>query len=307
MTDGTDTGPGGPPHPRQPVQKLRPRSRADRFAALVEETGTGRHHRRPTDGDTELLALVGVAHRLGQVPTPTVSAQFRDDLHARLLAEVAQQSATQPAAIPAARRAVEGARPTRDLAAERTQVVRQVQPRRGGRTRLAVLIGLATGAIAISGVSMASNGSVPGDPLYSFKRSGEQAQLVLAGSDANRGQLHLDFARTRLVEARQVAPEAVGGVLAEMDWEITEGARLLFSAGVQGADVGPIDSVAAFIAAHRADLLDLRATVSAADEPARSSLDLLDTVEVRANELRAVVVGGCTVVSADRFGPKPAC
>jgi hypothetical protein len=65
---------------------------------------------------------------------------------------------------------------------------------------------------------MASNESVPGDPLYSFKRSGEQAQLVLAGSDANRGQLHLDFARTRLVEARQVAPEAVGAVLADMDW-----------------------------------------------------------------------------------------
>jgi hypothetical protein len=76
---------------------------------------------------------------------------------------------------------------------------------------------------------------------------------------------------------------------------------------VQGADVGPIDSVAAFVAAHRADLLDLRATVSAADGPARSSLDLLDTVEVRANELRAAVVSGCTVGSADRFGPKPAC
>ena len=92
-----------------------------------------------------------------------------------------------------------------------------------------------------------------------------------------------------------------------MDWEITEGARLLFSAGVHGADTGPIDSVAAFIAAHRAELLDLRATVSAAVDPARSSLDLLDTVELRANELRAAVVGGCTVISADRFGPKPAC
>jgi hypothetical protein len=275
----------------------------DRFATLVEETGAGRHHRRPVDADPSLLALVRFAHDLGREPHPPVRQRFRDELHTRLLAEFAAQ-------------ATQGEPVSADAAAEKTQVVRIVRPspglaarafKLGARARLAAVIGVATGAVALSGVSLASSDAVPGDLLYSVKRSGEQAQLVIAGSDSNRGQLHLDFARTRLVEARQVAPNEVGAVLAEMDREITEGVRLLFSAGFHSSDEAPIDSVTSFVAQQRADLLQLRAAVRTAADPARRSLDLLDAVEIRANQLRATLAGACTVNSADRFGPKPAC
>lgn len=267
--------------------------RVDRFATLVEETGTGRHHRRPTDADPELLALVGVAHRLGRVPLPTARPQFRAQLQARLLAEFARQAAA-PGAVP-------------NVVDEPTQVVRVVRPRNSSRMRLAAVIGVASGALALSGVSLASGDAVPGDPLYSLKRSGEQAMLALAGSDADRGQLHLDFARIRLVEARQVTPTQVAGVLGEMDQAITEGSRLLFSASVQREDTTPIDRVTAFVAQQRAELLELRASVHAPGDPARESLDLLDAIEIRANQLRAALAGGCVVVGADQLGPKPAC
>src|SRR5690606_21250424 len=98
-----------------------------------------------------------------------------------------------------------------------------------------------------------------------------------------------DFARTRLVEARQVAPEAVGSVLAEMNQEISEAARLLFSAGANSNDASLIDTVATFVAQQRADLLDLRASLRVPDDPVRASLDLLDAVELRANTLRAAL------------------
>lgn len=295
MTDRTGSGTRDARHPRLDVRMIRPRTRVDRFAALVEETGAGRHHRRPVDTDQELLALVGVAHRLGRVPQPSAREQFREDLHTRLLAEFARQR--EPAEQPV----------ERDLAAEKTQVVRQLRPRVSARARLAAVIGVATGALALSGVSLASGDAMPGDPLYSVKRSGEQAQLVLAGSDADRGALHLEFARTRLAEARQVAPQAVGAVLAEMNRQITEGARLLFSAGMERGSVDPINTVAAFVTEQRAELIELRAWVPAPDDPARQSLDLLDSVELRADELRAALADGCTAVTIDRFGPRPAC
>ncbi|MBX6750335.1 MAG: hypothetical protein IRY85_11815 [Micromonosporaceae bacterium] len=310
MSDGTGDAAAGPLPGRQ---RIRPRSRVDRFAMLVEETGPGRHHHRPTDNDGDLLALVELAHQLGRVRQPTVRDRFREELHARLQAEFARHQLAAPStparSIPAARSAPDDrtadAR-NRDLADIETQVVRQVRPRRS-HGRLAVLIGLATGALALSGVSAASGGALPGDPLYSVKRSGEQAQLMLAGSDAARGRLHLDFAHTRLNEARHVAPEEVGAVLAEMDRDVLEGARLLFSAAVESGDVSLIDAVAAFVAQQRPGLLELHASVRLPDDPVRASLDLVDAVEARANELRAALANGCTAIGADRYGPKPAC
>ena len=68
----------------------------------------------------------------------------------------------------------------------------------GARARGAIVVGVAAGTLALSGVSVASGDAMPGDALYGVKRSTERAQLALAGSDLTRGQLYLDFARTRL-------------------------------------------------------------------------------------------------------------
>jgi hypothetical protein len=169
-----------------------------------------------------------------------------------------------------------------------------------------VLVGVATGALAISGVSLASTNAMPGDTFYAVKSLGERARLFLADSDAARGHLHLDYARMRLVEARQVAPDAVADVLAKMDQELTEGARLLFTAGMAGTG-GAIDTVATFVTQLRAEVIELQASVRMTDNPAWRSLDLLTQIEIRANELRAALADGCAAAEVDEFGPKPTC
>jgi hypothetical protein len=297
----------------------------ERFASLLEETGTGRHHRRPADVDPDLVRLVGLTQRLSAPCAPR--PEFRAELLERLVAAHGQSrvpaaldekvapapwpvNRTGPVA-PRPRRGADDAAPApgaddRQLANAKTQIVRVVRPRLGRRTRLAAVLGLTVG-LAVSGVSMASGSAVPGDALYSVKNLGEQAQLWFAGSDADRGHLHLDFARARLVEAGQVGPDSIGAVLDAMDRETTEGARLLFTAGMSGGGASDIDAVATFVQQQRADLLQLRASVRTADDPTAGSLDLLNAVEIRANELRAALAGGCAVSSVDRFGPVPTC
>lgn len=71
-----------------------------------------------------------------------------------------------------------------------------------------------TAVAAISGVMMlsssgaavaASNQSIPGDVLYSVKRSAERAQLLLSSSAASDARLHLSFAQRRVHEATRLA------------------------------------------------------------------------------------------------------
>lgn len=288
-------------------------ARAELFATLLDETGTGRHHRRPDETDAELTALVGLAGRLGTLPQPTARAGFRDELRARLIdaygvGRVPGQRGTArlvPVPDPPPEPVVAADPP--DTSNAPTQIVRVFRPRRGRRARLAAAIGVASGALVLSGVSVASTDAVPGSPLYGVKHVSEQAQLAFAGSDANRGHLHLDFARIRLVEAGQVDPDAVAGVLTVMDQETTEGARLLFSAAMQHSDAAQLDAVLAFVTQQRGDVLALRASVAAPDDPARRSLDLLDAVEIRANQLRAAIADHCSTTTVDQLGPDPTC
>jgi hypothetical protein len=150
---------------------------------------------------------------------------------------------------------------------------------------------------------LASTDSVPGDALYSVKRTSEQAQLVLAGSDASRGRLHLEFAKSRLVELSHVDEDAVAGVLATMDAETRSGVQLLFTAAMQQGNSSSIDAVMAFMSQQRTGLTELRLGTPAA----RTSLDLLRDVETRANLLRAALLTGCTISRIDELGPRPAC
>jgi hypothetical protein len=195
----------------------------------------------------------------------------------------------------------------RTALAAKTQLIRQVTTPGPGRTRAAVIAGVAIGALALSGVSLASTGSVPGDALYSVKRSSEQAQLVLAGSDANRGHLHLEFAKSRLGEARQVDGGAAAGVLAAMDAEVVAGSSLLFTSAMQSGDGSAIDAVLAFVRQQRADLRQLLADRPQAEAPLHTSLDLLGQVESRGKLLGAALLGTCTATTFDRLGPRPNC
>lgn len=313
------------------ISQLFHRRRAERLARLLEQADGGprRHSRSPVDDmvASELaigrrLATLELSRDAGPAPA------FRADLRARLVAKaerplvpqqsVPQQSAPQPVA-PAQRRPEGGriyadASPGATGSRVRTSGARSsggattgTGARRPRRTRVAIVAGVAGGALALSGMSMASGDAMPGDPLYSMKRSTESAQLVLAGSDIDRGQAYLNFARTRGREAAvtKADPGKLIPVLSDLDSQTTDGVRLLTSAAVSHHDATILDGVDAFVADQRPVLTDLLNTVSQPDRPrARQSLDLLTAIGTRAAALRRTMA--CAADSrSDALGPLP--
>ena len=313
------------------ISQLFHRRRAERLARLLEQADGGprRHSRSPVDDRVadELaigrrLATLELSRDAGPAPA------FRAQLRAKLMAEaerplvpqqaVPQQAVPQPVA-PAQRRP-EGGRIYADASPGATSTrVRTSGTRSGGgtttgtrvrrprRTRVAIVAGIAGGALALSGMSMASGDAMPGDPLYSMKRSTESAQLVLAGSDIDRGQAYLNFARTRGREAAvtKADPGKLIPVLGDLDSQTTDGVRLLTSAAVSHHDATILARVDAFVADQRPVLTDLLNTVSQPDRPrARQSLDLLTAIGTRATALRRTMACAADGRS-DALGPLP--
>lgn len=313
------------------ISQLFHRRRAERLAHLLEQAdGAPRHHGR-SPVDDEVAAELTVGRRLATLelsrdagPAPA----FRAQLRARLVAAaerplvphqaVPQQAVQQPVA-PTQRRPEGGriyadASPGAASSRVRTSGTRSgggtttgTRVRRPRRTRLAIVAGVAGGALALSGMSMASGDAMPGDPLYSMKRSTESAQLVLAGSDIDRGQAYLNFARTRGREAAvtKADPGRLIPVLSDLDSQTTDGVRLLTSAAVSHHDATILARVDAFVADQRPVLTDLLNTVSQPDRPrARQSLDLLTAIGTRATALRRTMACAADGRS-DALGPLP--
>jgi len=313
------------------ISQLFHRRRAERLARLLEQVDGGprRHSRSPVDD--RVASELAIGRRLATLelsrdagPAPA----FRAQLRARLVAEarrplvphqsIPQQAATQPVA-PAQRRPEGGriyadASPGAASSRVRTSGTRSgggtttgTRVRRPRRTRWAIVAGVAGGALALSGMSMASGDAMPGDPLYSMKRSTESAQLVLAGSDIDRGQAYLNFARTRGREAAvtKADPGRLIPVLSDLDSQTTDGVRLLTSAAVSHHDATILARVDAFVADQRPVLTDLLDTVSQPDRPrARQSLDLLTAIGTRATALRRTMACAADGRS-DALGPLP--
>jgi len=310
------------------ISQLFHRRRAERLAHLLEQAdGAPRHHGR-SPVDDEVAAELTVGRRLATLelsrdagPAPA----FRAQLRARLVAAaerplvphqaVPQQAVQQPVA-PTQRRpeggriyadASPGAAPSRARTSGGTTGDTGTRVRRPRRTRVAIVAGIAGGALALSGMSMASGDAMPGDPLYAMKRSTENAQLVLAGSDVDRGEAYLSFARSRGREAAvtKADPGKLIPVLSDLDAQTTDGVRLLTSAAVSHHDVAILDGVDAFVADQRPVLTDLLNTVSQPDRPrARQSLDLLTAIGTRATALRRTMACAADGRS-DALGPLP--
>jgi hypothetical protein len=286
------------------------RKSAEQFAESLEQTTGPRTHRR-TNAGQDLQRLTGLARQLSGVPpVATADEEFRANLRSFLMATaerdgigVTAQTPARKAAAAAATAALPEVRAARSPAlAGKTQPVRQFSGRATAKARVALLIGVAVGAIVLSGVSAASTGALPGDPLYSVKLSTEKAQLALAGSDASRGHLHLQFAESRMAEAQQVDPSRVAGVLTDMDVETKQGVSLLFAAAVASNDPGALNTVSAFVDRQRAALTALR-TVDAST--VTKQLELLDEVTVRVNLLRRAITAHCPMAAIDQLGPIP--
>lgn len=226
-----------------------------------------------------------------------IDPDFRASLRERLMADAALHG------IGDARHDAEadptGPRPTHHAA----------PPNRRPKLRLVVVGGVVAGAMGISGVAAASTSAVPGDPLYDVKRSTERAQIALAGSDLNSGELYLQFARTRSAEATAVKgdPHSLDGVLDDMDRQTRLGTKLLDSTAVSRRDAASLDAVTSFASSQRPDVVSLLSGLTG-DSRTRAikSLALVDEVQRRATDLRRLLL--CTAgrpVQKDVLGPIP--
>ncbi|MCX5120229.1 DUF5667 domain-containing protein [Micromonospora sp. NBC_00362] len=275
------------------------RRRAERFAQLLDEANGARRHHVRSRVDGQLAPLVAVGQRLSvDPPAVEVDQDFRTGLRAMLLATAEREGlGSTPAAVsePAA-------------TTTRGRLLPAVTARRA-RARGAILVGIAAGAIAVSGISAASENAVPGDALYGMKRSTERAQLALASSDISRGQLFLDFARTRVGEAAKLRGDRIGysAVLDDMDADSRQGVRLLTSAAVQRAEPGSLDTLNTFVSSQRRAVRGLLDGSTRVDrERTQRSLVLLDSIRERSDELRAAIACGLPAPTAsDALGPNP--
>ncbi|HEX5596796.1 MAG TPA: DUF5667 domain-containing protein [Micromonosporaceae bacterium] len=272
------------------------RRRAERFAQLLDEPAGGR---QPAGhDDKELDELVAVGRRISTLqPAPDIDTGFRTELRAMLMATAAREgigvtaTATTKAPKPARR------------------PLRVVRSGRRARTRGVVIIGVAVGAITVSGISAASDNSLPGDALYGLKRSTEKAQLAWASSDTERGERHLEFARIRLAEAHALQGDGIKteAVLDDMDAEIRQAVGLLGASAVQRRENPPLDALASFVREQREQLTALLDRTRDADrDRVTASLDLLDSVAQRVEALRtALACGASPATQTDALGLLP--
>ncbi len=189
----------------------------------------------------------------------------------------------------------------------RTTAVAQAGRRRI-RARGAILVGLAVGTLALSGMSAASGSAMPGDPLYGIKRSQEGAQLALASSDAGKGKLYLEFARTRLGEAEAIKadPSLLKSTLADMDKETRQGVSLLTSDAVAHKNPAALSTIDQFVDRQSGDLNQLLNGVSDDERSmVASSASTVGNAGLRSADVRKVLdCDRVPTVGTDQFGPK---
>lgn len=268
--------------------------RAERFAQLMDEATGARRHHAHSKLDEELGELVSTgrrlrAMRLNGIPTDS----FKQDLRVQLLA-TAEREGIGVTALPPPNKGL-----GRKLSRPRLSAARP-------RARGAIVVGVAAGTLALSGVSVASGEAIPGDALYGMKRSTEKAQLALAGSELSRGQLYLEFARTRRLEAEAVRLDEAGfvGSLRDMDADTRQGIRMLITSAISQRDTTALDVVDRFVAAQRmlvAEMLDTSSDLGR--HKVTESLELLTAAEQRATSARAALACDAPSLGSDGLGP----
>jgi hypothetical protein len=275
------------------------RRRSDRFAELLDERAGGRRSHRHNAEDEKLAGSMALAGRIAALPdVPGPTDEFRAGLRAMLVSKI-QRDGVDAALSHEPTVRISSREVGQALAGD----AQSRRPSRTSRLRLVLLGGVTVGAVALSGVSAASSDSLPGDALYQVKRSTEQAQLALAGSDLGRGSLHLDFARLRLREATQINRALVGAALVDMNREIIAGVSLITLSAAQRNDPSSLAVLTTFVEQQRTQLEASRSALTTADDLVASSQALLTKVKARADALALAIVRGCVIDGTDDLGP----
>ncbi|HEX7744882.1 MAG TPA: DUF5667 domain-containing protein [Micromonosporaceae bacterium] len=280
------------------------RQRVKRFAQLLDDGDQSREHRSQLTDDEAGLAALG--RRLAMIEVPgRVDSEFRTNLRAKLVAAAERVADERRSALTAPAPVAARARLSAGLAKGRTLLGSSPDAQRA-RTRKVIIAGVAVSALAVSGISTASEDSMPGDALYGMKRSTERAQLALAGTDLSRGELLLELARVRLGEAEAVRGDsaAFARLLDETDQETKNGVALLTGAAAESGQAAPLDTVASFVTRQRPALTRLLDVAPSDRERVTVSLALLDLVSARIEALRATLP--CGTGADDDLGPQPA-
>jgi hypothetical protein len=230
--------------------------RADAFAQTLENQSlqeTAAEQLPDPDG------LMSLANGLGALPRPELDPEVKVVQRAQLVAAMealfAEGGTTAGPQVPEQRTG---------RGAHRATALRKLRPRSRWSKGLAaggLTVGVAAGAF--SGVAAASSSALPGDSLYGLKRGMEDLKLGMADSNADRGEIYLDQASTRLQEARRLMErdragtldhEQLGEVrraLTGMKHDATEGHRLLHEAYTRNGALGPIQTLSSFAQSHR--------------------------------------------------------
>ncbi|HEY9331383.1 MAG TPA: DUF5667 domain-containing protein [Streptomyces sp.] len=242
--------------------------RANAFAqALEEQSLRGAAAVQPEDPaeQADPGPLLALANGLGELPKPELDPEVKVVQRAQLVAAMeamfAQGGASADPTVPE----------QRGKGAHRASPLRKLRPRSRWTKGLAaggLTVGVAAGAFG--GVAAASSDALPGDSLYGLKRGMEDIHLGLADGDADRGEVYLDQASTRLSEARRLMERARSGdldheqlgevrrTLGRMSHDATEGHRLLHAAYERDGGIGPIQTLDSFSRTHRGSWSSLR-------------------------------------------------
>ncbi|MBD0709109.1 MULTISPECIES: DUF5667 domain-containing protein [unclassified Streptomyces] len=244
--------------------------RANAFAQALEDRaseGTAPEQPEAPPEPAEQGRLVALANGLGELPKPQLDPEVkvvqRAQLVAAMEAMLREGSTTASPTVPEQRTAGKGT--------HRASPLRKLRPRSRWSKGLAaggLTVGVAAGAFG--GVAAASSDALPGDSLYGLKRGMEDIKLGMADDDADRGDLYLDQASTRLSEARRLMERGRSGdldheslseirrVLSGMRHDATEGHRLLLQAYERDGEIGPMARLNSFSQAHRTTWNGLR-------------------------------------------------
>jgi hypothetical protein len=271
-----------------------PSRRAERFAQLLDEAAGARRHHSRSDADSDLAGMVTIGQRVTTLPLAVeVDPEFRTGLRASLMARIEREG----------------------IGATAVEAEADTPPKRrlsdllpSGRTRSAIIATIAAGSFGAFGVSAASGDAMPGETLYKVKRSAEQAQLALAGSDVSRGQLNLEFARKRLTEAGGLGGDEgkLDPVLDDMDSNMRDGTRLLTTAAIDRGEAAGLQVVQQFARDQKPILASLTGRLNGpAKSRAAESLDLLNRIDERADGLQTTVKCPGVAVPTDELGALP--
>jgi len=161
------------------------RRHADEFDRLVEAARRGTPASGPVPA--ELAELATFAAGLADVPAVAPRPAFSADLRERLMAAAATELV-----------------PESDVA-KRLTVRSNPATRRRHERRLTV--GIASLAIvgASAGTALASQGALPGEPLYPVKRAIENVRTGFTPGDSGKGSSLLSDANTRLAEVSKLS------------------------------------------------------------------------------------------------------